>query len=238
MATSRLVANEKQVVTPGEVIAEGIDFLPSSGTYRYNNEIRSNLLGLVQTSGKVIRVIPLSGRYSPKKNDIVIARVVDINLSGWRLEINSAYQAMLGLKDGTSEFIPKGADLSQFYALGDYIVCQIVQVTTQKLVDVTMRGPGLRKLKGGQLIQVNPHKVPRIIGKKGSMVELVKKYTNTRIIVGQNGLVWISGDDVKNIILATMAIKKIEEESHISGLTERIKTYLEQATSQIIGEKK
>lgn len=227
MTESKLIVQERQVVTPGEVIATGMEYLPSSGTYRYKDEIRSDLLGLVKLSGKVIKVIPLSGRYSPKRNDVIIAQVVDINLSGWRLEINSAYQAMLGLKDASSDFIAKGADLSQYYALGDYIVCKIVQVTTQKLVDVTMRGPGLKKLKDGLIIKVNPHKVPRIIGKKGSMVELVKQHTNTRIIVGQNGLVWISASDINNLIKAVTAIKKIEEESHTSGLTERIKAFLE-----------
>ena len=109
---------------------------------------------------------------------------------------------------------------------GDYIVCKIVNVTSQKLVDVTMKGPGLRKLKGGRIIEVDTHKVPRIIGKQGSMVMMIKDATNCNISVGQNGLIWIDGEPMSEL-LAIQAIRKIEAESHLSGLTEKIKDFLE-----------
>jgi len=81
--------------------------------------------------------------------------------------------------------------LTKYFDIGDYVMAKIINVTSQKLVDVTMKGPGLRKLKGGRIIQVNPYKVPRIIGKAGSMVTMIKDATGCRILVGQNGLVWI-----------------------------------------------
>ena len=105
-------------------------------------------------------------------------------------------------------------------------MCKIVNVTSQKLVDVTMKGPGLRKLKGGRIIEVNPHKVPRIIGKQGSMVMMIKDATKCNITVGQNGLIWIDGEPM-NELLALQTIRKIEKESHMSGLTDKIKEYLE-----------
>ena len=111
------------------------------------------------------------------------------------------------------------------------MVTKIINVTSQKLVDVTMRGPGLRRLKGGRILQVNTNKVPRIIGKAGSMVSMVKNATDCNIIVGQNGIVWIEGKP-KNILVAVDAVNRIERESHISGLTERIKEYLEKVTGR------
>jgi exosome complex component RRP4 len=113
--------------------------------------------------------------------------------------------------------------------LDEYLVCKVTNVTSQNLVDVSARDQGLRKLRGGRIIKVNTHKVPRIIGKKGSMVSMIKQATSCRIIVGQNGFIWIDGEPDKENI-AVQAIRKIEDESHMPGLTDRMKTYLEDIT--------
>ena len=136
---------------------------------------------------------------------------------------------MLSLKEATSDYIQRGADLTRYYNVGDLMVCGITNVTSQKLVDVTTKGPGLRKLKGGRVIEVNTSKVPRIIGKKGSMVSMIKQATGCNISVGQNGLVWLEGLPEKELI-AVKAIKIIEEKAHLSGLTEKIKKFLEKET--------
>ena len=64
-----------------------------------------------------------------------------------------------------------------------------------------------------------------MIGKKGSMINMIKDKTNCKIVVGQNGLVWVKGDEdmeqlTKNII------HLIEAEAHTSGLTNKIKNKL------------
>lgn len=223
---------DKEAVVPGEILATGMDFLPSYGTYRINEEIRAARLGLVKIEGKVIKTISLSGRYLPKMGDTIIAKVTDVLMSGWLLDVNSAYHAMLGMKEATSRFIQKGADLTRIYALGDYVVCKIINVTSQKLVDVTMRGPGFRKLEGGRMVEVNTNKVPRIIGKEGSMITMIKNATGCKITVGQNGIVWVSGEpEMEN--LAIEAIRKAEEQSHIPGLTDQIKEFLEKNGAKV-----
>lgn len=226
---SKLFVKDKEVVVPGEVLAEGMDNLPGIGTYREGNEILAGRLGLTYIDGRTIKLIPLSGKYTPKRNDTIICKVIDINFSGWRVDTNSAYSAMLSIKDATSAYIQKGADLTQYYKLGEYIVAKVINVTSQKLIDITMKGPGLHKLKGGRIIEVSPHKVPRIIGKQGSMVSMLKQVTNCRIIVGQNGLVWIEGEPDKEL-LVEKTIRKIEQESHLAGLTDRIQKFLEKET--------
>lgn len=231
--TEQICVKDKDIVVPGEVLAEGLGFLPGFGTYRDGNDIRAQRLGLVSVEGKVFRIIPVSGNYSPKLNDKIIGKVIDVLMTGWRLEINSPYSAVLTLKDATSEFVARGADLTQFYKLGDFIVAKITNVTSQKLIDVTMKGPGLRKLQSGRIISVNPQKVPRIIGKEGSMVMMLKEATGCNIIVGQNGLVWIEGDPAGEVLVAE-TIKKIEDLSHTSGLTEVIKEHLEKVTKKKI----
>ncbi|MBW3019322.1 exosome complex protein Rrp4 [Candidatus Woesearchaeota archaeon] len=221
----KVLAKEKEIVVPGEEIAVGMSFLPGKGTYRVNDKIVAKKLGMLVTEGKVIKLVPLSGVYIPKFNDRIIGKVVDVLMSGWRLSLNCPYEAVLGLKDATSEFIPRNADLTQFFAIGDYVMCKISKVTSQKLVDVTMRGPGLRKLHDGRLVKVNAHKVPRIIGKEGSMVSMLKNATGCSINVGQNGLIWISGSPEQEI-RTEEAIRLIEEHAHMSGLTDKVAAFL------------
>ena len=223
---SEIMVEDKIISVPGETLAMGMDVLPGQGTYREGEKIVANRLGLAMVDGRTIKLIPLSGRYIPKTGDTIICKVIDVGFNGWRLDTNSAYSAMLSMKDATSEFIARGANLTQYYDLGNYIVCKIVNVTSQKLIDVTMKGPGLRKLKGGRIIEVDPNKVPRIIGKQGSMVMMIKDATRCNISVGQNGLIWIDSEPM-NELLAIQAIRKIEKESHLSGLTEKIKEFLE-----------
>ena len=223
---SKNLVNDKDISVPGETLAMGMDVLPGPGTYREGEKIIANRLGLVMIDGRTIKLIPLSGRYMPKTGDTIICKVIDVGFNGWRLDTNSAYSAMLSMKDATSEFIQRGANLTQYYDLGDYIVCKIVNVTSQKLIDVTMKGPGLRKLNGGRIIEVASNKVPRIIGKQGSMVIMIKDTTQCNIVVGQNGLIWIEGNPM-NELLAIQSIRKIEAESHLSGLTDKIKEFLE-----------
>ena len=222
----KLLVEERAVVVPGEQIAEGMDYLPAQGAYRKDDMILAGRLGLLTVDGRAVKIISLSGRYAPKRNDVIIGKVIDVMMSGWRMEINCAYSAMLSMKDATSDFIARGADLTQFFNLGDIVVAKIVNVTSQKLVDLSTKGPGLRKLYGGRLIYVNCNKVPRIIGKQGSMVSLIKNATGCKIIVGQNGVIWISGEPASEVI-AIETIKKIEEESHVSGLTDRVTEFLE-----------
>jgi exosome complex component RRP4 len=226
-----LLVKEKNIVVPGELLAEGMDSFPGLGTYREKEQIFSSRVGIVHLDGRTIKVIPLSGVYMPKVGDTIICKVTDVTMNGWRLDTNSAYSALLSLKDATSDYIPRGDDLTQYFNLGDNMVCKINMVTSQKLINATMREPGLKKLNGGRIFKVNTNKVPRIIGKKGSMVTMIKNATDCRIVVGQNGIVWIQGD-VKNELIAIDAIKKIEDESHHSGLTEKIREFLKEKTGK------
>lgn len=234
---SGLKITEKQVVVPGEILAEGMDYLPGEGTYREGDNIRSNKLGLGIIDGRAIKIVPLAGVYTPRKGDVIIGKITDITYSGWVTDTFCAYRAMLSLKDATSDFISKGADLTKYYTFGDLVVAKIYNVTSQNLIDLTLKGPGLRKLKGGRIVRVTPNKVPRIIGKKGSMISMIKDATACQIIVGQNGVIWVSGEP-KEEIIAVNTINKIEEESHKSGLTDEVAKYLSKLTGKKISKDK
>jgi exosome complex component RRP4 len=221
-----LIVKEKDVVIPGEILAEGMDNLPGDNTYREGEKILSKSLGLVGFSGRVIRITPLAGPYVPRAGDKIIGNVTDITMNGWRIGTNTAYSSMMNVRDASSRFIRKEEDLSKILAIGDSVVVKIVKVTSQNLIDVTMKEPGLHKIEGGRVIRINSQKVPRVIGKQGSMISLIKENTGCEITVGQNGLVWVKGSP-EGERKAESAVKMIEEKSHLSGLTEKVKAFLE-----------
>jgi exosome complex component RRP4 len=90
-----------------------------------------------------------------------------------------------------------------------------------------MKFRGLGKIDQGLIIEINPNKVPRVIGKEGSMVSLIKDETGCTITVGQNGIIWIKGEKIENELLAKKAVLFISENSFVSGLTDKVKEWFE-----------
>jgi exosome complex component RRP4 len=224
----RLYIKPKEIVVPGELIAEGLEYLPSSGTYREYDKIYASKLGIVEIEGRLVKVIPLSGVYIPNKDDRVIGKVIDFGFSDWYIDIGSPYPANLRISEVVTGYIDSmKTDLSKYLDIGDIILAKILNITKSKFIQLTMKGVGLNKLSDGKIIKIIPYKVPRVIGKQGSMINLIKEKTNCEIIVGQNGWVWIRGRSAEDELLATKAIYLIEKESHLSGLTEKIKEMME-----------
>jgi len=222
-----LLANEKSIVIPGEEIANGMDFLPSFGTYRDGESIIANRLGLLSVRNRVIKVIALNGVYMPQIEDLIIGIVKEVGFAGWTIDIGSVTYANLPVGEAVRDKVELlKSDISKFYEIGDIIVTKVMNVTKSRIVQLSMRDQGLRKLKGGIVVKVVPQKIPRIIGKQGSMVGMIKEYTKCDISVGQNGFIWISGPSDK-MYLTKRAINLIEEKSHMSGLTDKVKAFLE-----------
>ena len=218
-----LIIKEKEFVIPGDVIAEGIDYLPAQGVFRDGDKIIAEQIGIVHVDNRLIKLIPLTGAYKPKAGDAVIGQVVNISFNGWSVDISSSNLALLSVRDGSSDFIERKSDLSRYFDFDDFIIAKISNVGKGNLIDLTMKGLGLMKLQGGMIVDVSPSKVPRIIGKQGSMITLLKELSGCQISVGQNGKVWIKGDNSDNVI---EAIRLIEKESYLSGLTEKIERLL------------
>jgi len=214
---------ERKLVITGELLGKG---KAGHGAYEENGSVFSKYIGLAEQRGDIFIVIPLGGVYNPKRGDGVIGKIEEIIASKWFIDINSPYEAVLTLSEGVEEFVDlTKADLSKYFDYGDLIFAEIVSVNRQKQILLTMRSRKCRKLRGGRLIKVTPAKVPRIIGKAGSMVEMIKQTTGTQIVVGQNGIVWVRGD---NEDIAAEAVLIIEEKSHLHGLTDHMKNMLEE----------
>lgn len=223
----KLYVNDRDIVVPGELLAEGMEFLPSGKAYREGDRIFASSMGMVSIKGRVIKIIPLAGRYIPKKGDVIVGKIIAVLPGGWSVAINSPYAADLPLAEGTTEYVAKGSDITKIFDLNDYVFCEITNVTETKIVKLSAARKPYRKLKGGTLLQISPVKVPRVIGKQGSMINMIKKETGCEIIVGQNGWIWVKGTPEKEAIVAKI-IAIIEMEAHTKGLTDKIKTMLDE----------
>ena len=217
---------DRALVIPGECVFEGMDYLPGSGVFRDGEQILSKHLGLVVFgTNRVIKVIPLNGQYIPKEGDYVIGEVTRVAYSSWNVELNSPYEGILPLSAASDQFIELGnKDISSIYDLGDLLIVKIGRVSKNKDVQVSMKDRRARRLQDGMVVSIPHTKVPRVIGKKGTMINILKDYTGSTIIVGQNGRIWLKNG---NIPLAAKAIQKIAEEAHTQGLTDRINAMME-----------
>ena len=219
----------REVVIPGEIIAQGGDYLPGEGTEKIGNEIIAIKYGLAEEFNRLVRVIPLSGVYQPRNGNVIIGEVENITFYGWVVGLDAPEDAFLPLQE-VPKYVSKDG-LSDVFNIGDMLVAKIVGITNRG-IDLTVSGRGLGKVDGGIIIKINPSKVPRIIGKEGSMINIIKQESNCDITVGQNGLIWIKGDEIENELLVKKAINFIAEKSFASGLTDEIKEWFEKEKNE------
>jgi exosome complex component RRP4 len=216
---SSQTAKRKSVV-PGELSGE--DYLPGEGARREGSDIKASRFGLAEEQGRVIKVIPIFGAFVPRRNNVVIGRVTDITFHGWLIDIDSASNAFVPIEE-SPRFINK-SEMDQFLGIGDVISAKIWSVKS-KGIDLTLKGKGLGKLEEGFIFRVIPSRVPRVIGREGSMITLIKEKTGCNITVGQNGWIWIKGDSIESEIKARKAIEFITDKVFVSGLTNKVEEW-------------
>ncbi|MFO8017164.1 MAG: exosome complex RNA-binding protein Rrp4 [Promethearchaeia archaeon] len=226
--------NLRDIVVPGETLTEDLDtYKPGRGTIinKTENKIISLYIGLKNIKNNYINVIPLRGIYTPKVGDKVIAIVVDKNPVKYKCDINAKYKAQLRPKNTVKQGKfrrkkRKRMDTSK-YDLGDVLVAKVISANRLNKPRLTTVGKYLGKKSGGVVINIDPPKIPRVIGRNGSMIKMLKRMTNSNIFVTQNGRIWLKGDSPANERLLIDAINKIQREAHTSGLTDRVQAYIE-----------
>ena len=216
-----IFVEDKEIVIPGDILADE-EYHSGRGTFKENDKVCSSLVGLVAIRDKKISVIPLQSKYIPKRGDVVIGEVTDIRFSMWNLDINSPYSGFLPASD---VFGKEKRELNRTFDVGDVLFLRVVDVDEVKKVKLGLKGRGLGKFRGGILINITPTKVPRLIGKKGSMINMIKDETHCEVIVGQNGVVWVKGEPGMERV-AEKVINMIEDQAHTSGLTDRVRDML------------
>ena len=218
---------KRQLVTPGDKLAEG-EYVAGENTYKKDDKIYSQRLGLADFVGERVFVVPLRGRFIPMVGDLVIGQVVDVSLGGWTVDINAPYDAVLTVSEVTGKaFSPKTESLTSKLGVGETVIGKVVSFDRTRDPLITIRGQGLGRVDEGIVIELTPAKIPRLIGRKGSMISMLKQESGCELIVGQNGRVLIRGKDPKKVDAVIKAIRMVEEKAHTSGLTDRIKALIE-----------
>lgn len=225
---------DKELVVPGEILSEDLtNFNPGRGTTKQGNKIISIFVGLKVIRKNYINVIPLRGIYTPTEGDKVIGIVIDKNPVKWKLDINARYFGILKPSNTVMRAQrfkrgrPEREEKSTYkFNVGDVLIVKIMQADRLHHPELTVQGKYLGKRNSGKLIEIPPPKIPRVIGRKGSMINLLKNMTKCNIFVTQNGRIWIQGEDFEHETLLIDTIHKIEAEAHTSGLTDRIKEFI------------
>lgn len=216
----------RKYVVPGDRIVEG-NFRPLFNVIRAGNSIFATRIGIAEAGREGVKVIPLSGIYIPRVNDIVIGKIMDHSSLSWGVDINSCFSAHLPAQDVFGrDFSPARDDMGRELAIGDLITARIIAFDRTRDPMITIQDKDLGKIPRGEFIKISATRVPRLIGKRGSMIQTIEYATRTRVLIGQNGIVVVTGRDLEGIKLAVRAIRMVEEEAHTANLTQRVKTLL------------
>jgi exosome complex component RRP4 len=196
----------KRIVVPGELISEERKRL-GSNVFVANGKIYAKVLGVSDVDKDQASVVPLEGKYLAKPDDVVIGVVTRVVFAGYGINLNACVDS----------FIPTKAMRDQL-RVGDIVMAKVESVDELKEADLIFP----RRLIGGEVFEVVPVRSPRLIGKNGSMLELLKRGTGCELIIGKNGRIWARNG---NIELLKKVIAFIEENAYKSNLTNAIQDY-------------
>ena len=219
--------NKRKYVIPGDVVTTG-PFRPEQNVILDGNKIISTTIGISEIYDDSVRVIPLTGKYIPKINDLVIGKVISHSSLSWELDINSCYVGFLPAQDVFGrDFSAHADELTSRLKSGDLVAARIANFDRTRDPLVTISDRDLGKIDSGDLVKISPSKVPRLIGKRGSMIQMIEMATNAVVTIGQNGWVVVSCETPEGLLKAKKAIEMINEKAHVANLTDQVKEMLE-----------
>jgi exosome complex component RRP4 len=222
---------KREVVVPGQLLAEG-RYRSSFGTYDEDGKIFSSLVGLAELRGNTVKVVALEGTYIPKEGDLVIGVIKIVAGNNWKVDIGGPYGASLHANNALRR---PSDDISEYMDIGDAISAEVLAFDRNSGPFLGMKGRGLEVLTDGMVLDVSPAKIPRIIGRRGSMINMINDHLKIQTIVGQNGRIWIRAPNTEILRLAIKAFRTIEEQAHTSKLTDRISSMLVEEMRNIKG---
>ena len=221
------MADKRKYVIPGDVITSG-PFRPEQNVILDGTKIIATAVGISEIYDDSVKVIPLTGKYIPKIDDLVIAKVNSHTSLSWELDINSCYVGFLPAQDVFGrDFSAHADELTSKLKTGDLVAARIANFDRTRDPLVTISDRDLGKIDSGVLIAISPSKVPRLIGKRGSMIQMIEQATDAAVTIGQNGWVVVSCDSPEGLLKAKTAIEMVNEKAHVANLTDQVKEMLD-----------
>jgi exosome complex component RRP4 len=219
--------NKRKYVIPGDLVTTG-PFRPEQNVILEGDKIISTTIGISEIYEDSVKVITLTGKYIPKIDDLVIGKVNSHTSLSWELDINSCYVGFLPAQDVFGrDFSAHADELSSKLKTGDLVAARIANFDRTRDPLVTISDRDLGKIDSGHLVKISPSKVPRLIGKRGSMIQMIEMATNAAVTIGQNGWVVISCETPEGLLKAKKAIEMVNDKAHIVNLTDQIKEMLD-----------
>ncbi|HOZ35867.1 MAG TPA: RNA-binding protein [archaeon] len=197
----------KRIVIPGELIADQRKKV-GENVFIKENKIYSSVLGLLNETDDFVSIVPLNGPYIPQENDPVVCVVRNVTANGYIIDVNSHSDC----------FFPKSM-ITRELKIGQMLFARVKGVDGVEVSELD----NINILPDGLIYSVSSVKIPRIIGKNDSMLNILKKYTSSNILVGRNGWIWYVS---KNGNLLEKALSLIVTNSQKSNLTNTIEEYL------------
>ena len=205
------VGAELRLVTPGMVVGPSSGKRAGSGMIAENNEFIATRVGWLNEQNNVLSVQPINSAYMPRSGDLVIGFVAEVRNNLWFFDVNGPFQALLpmSLAPWKVEF---GA-ARQHLGIGDAALARIQEVDETHNMVLTMKGVGLRRLNEGAVVSIPVNLIETLRGDNNSTLSRIRDATDCRIIVGDNGRVWIHGD-AEAMHVARQLIQTLNEEGH------------------------
>ena len=211
-----------RLATAGQAIASSVTFMRGHGAYlssaSVSNDsaplIRSSLCGVVRKTNKLISVNSIKTRYAPEVGDLVVGRITDLQPGNrrWRVDICSRQEANLLL---SSINLPGGIqrrklesdelEMRNYFKEGDLLVCEVQSLFHDGSTSLHTRSLNYGKLRNGQMVIVNPCLIRRLKSHFIRMEEL-----GLEVIIGLNGVLWISMLDTGKVNITTGTGRDIE----------------------------
>ena len=219
--------NKRKYVIPGDLVTTG-PFRPEQNVVLEGNKIIATAIGITEIYDDAVKVIPLTGKYIPKINDLVIGKVISHSSLSWELDVNSCYVGFLPATDVFGrDFSAHADELTSKLKTGDLVAARIANFDRTRDPLLTIADRDLGKIDSGDLVKISPSKVPRLIGKRGTMIQTIEMATNAAITIGQNGWVAVSCENPEGLLKAKKAIQMVDEQAHVANLTDQVKEMLE-----------
>ena len=216
--------SQNQFVFPGDVIITG-DYRPEQNVTLDGDKLISTAIGFSEIKEDLVTVIPLTGFYSPRIDDLVIGKIISHNALSWEVDINSYYSGILLASDiFGKDYSASKDDLSTKLNIGDIILARIANMGSRDPL-ITIAGENLGRIDSGDLIKISSTTIPHLID---SIIQTIEASTNATMTVGQNGLIVLKCNDSTGLTKAITAIKMIGTMQNDTNLQEKVQKFLDE----------
>ncbi|MCE2508473.1 MAG: RNA-binding protein [Nitrosopumilaceae archaeon] len=220
------MSERRKRVIPGDVITSG-SYRADQNTVLDGRLIVSTAVGVSEIVDDAVRVIPLTGKYMPRIDDMVVGKVTSHTSLAWELDINSCYVGFLPATDVFGrDFSARSDELASRLKRGDLVAARIANSDRSRDPLLTITDRDLGRIDSGELVKMSASKVPRLIGKRGTMIQMIETQTDSLITVGQNGWAVVACEDPNGLLKAKEAIAMVDRLAHTSNLTDRVREML------------